>query len=599
LNYRKAVTVLSVPSTIILLAFLFSHCKSATKPGDTWTAPPEANAVFNPLQNLLLAEQKGKELYNVYCWSCHGTTGYGDGAAGSALGQKPANFHDEKIRKQRQGALFWKISNGNGNMPPFKDALSEEQRWQLVSYIRKFSEKTEDEKIIPPTALRPDIMISYVMPVAPLAVRILQNPVSGDLYYTTFEGDVYRVKGLNTTTPGSQKILSVKDHGISRLQGAIFFKNSLFLCGNVDTNNKKVTKGRMVRIVLNDTTVQSVSSVFNTISYGANKTIYDHGWNALAISPDGKYIYVNSGARTDHGEIQDNGGLFPFARDNSLTSKIFRFPVDTKDLLLTDDEVKLKADGYIYAEGIRNAYDMAFDATGNLFAVVNSGDYDSPEDMFWVRSGHHYGFPWMMGGIENPQQYPGWKPDPETDHFINKFSHSWQVKYYYNDSAFPVIPAGVRFSPGVQNLGPDANEYRGHSGKVLDGDTTGIAVSTFTPHSSPLGIFFDTKNILGDDFKGDGFVIRYSHGSKDGMMGAFTKQGSDLLHMHFSYDEAMDNYFINTTRIVEGFKEPTDAVIIGNEVYVIEYGGRGGHIWKITLPAGKKTVNSHANKSKK
>ena len=66
-------------------------------------------------------EDKGKQLYDVYCWSCHGKTGYGDGAAGSALGQKPANFHDDKVRRQRQGSLFWKITHGRGNMPPFKD----------------------------------------------------------------------------------------------------------------------------------------------------------------------------------------------------------------------------------------------------------------------------------------------------------------------------------------------------------------------------------------------------------------------------------------------------------------------------------------------
>ncbi|MEJ0105743.1 MAG: hypothetical protein WDO19_25695, partial [Bacteroidota bacterium] len=65
MSYRKTVTVLSVSCTIILLAFLLAHCKSASKPDDTWKAPPEADAVFNPLQNLLLAEQKGKELYNV------------------------------------------------------------------------------------------------------------------------------------------------------------------------------------------------------------------------------------------------------------------------------------------------------------------------------------------------------------------------------------------------------------------------------------------------------------------------------------------------------------------------------------------------------
>jgi hypothetical protein len=343
----------------------------------------------------------------------------------------------------------------------------------------------------------------------------------------------------------------------------------------------------MVRFELKDSTAHEMSVVFNTVSYGANKTIYDHGWNAVAVSPDGKYIFVNSGARTDHGEIQDNGGLFPNARDNALTSKIFRFPINARDLLLTDDLAKLKTDSLLYAECIRNAYDMAFDAAGNLFAVVNSSDYDSPEDMFWVRQGHHYGFPWIMGGIENPQQYPGWQPSPETDPFINKFSHSWQVRYYYDDSTFPKRPAGIKFSAGVQNIGPDANEYRGHSGKIQDGDSTGVTVSTFTAHSSPLGLFFDIKKVLAPEFKGDGFVIRYSLGARDGMMSAFTRQGSDLLNLHLQYDKAMDNYIVKTTRIVDDFSEPTDAILSGNEVFVIEYGGRGGDLWKITLPAAK------------
>ena len=242
----------------------------------------------------------------------------------------------------------------------------------------------------------------------------------------------------------------------------------------------------MVRFDIDTAGAKNMTVVFTTVMYGSNKTIYDHGWNALAISPDQKYIYVNSGARTDHGEVQDNGGLYPGARDNALTSKIFRFPVEAKDLHLTDDLQKLKADGYIYAEGVRNCYDMAIDPSGNLFAVSNSSDYDNPEDMFWVRQGRHYGFPWVMGGIENPQQYKDWKPDPETDPFINPFSHSWQVKYFHNDTTFPKIPDTLRFTPGVQNLGPDANEYRGHSGHVLDGDVTRVPVSTFTPHCSPL-----------------------------------------------------------------------------------------------------------------
>jgi hypothetical protein len=449
-----------------------------------------------------------------------------------------------------------------------------------------------------PKSLRPDIIIEEFMKVEPEAVRIIQHPVTGDIYYTTFFGDVIQIKMVDGV-PTSNKILSAEDHGITRLQGAAFRKNTLFLAGNINVNNNKGNKGRMVRyeIVPNSTAKPAMTVVFNTVEYGANKTTFDHGWNALEISPDGKYIYVNTGARTDHGEVQDNGGEYPNARDNALTAKIFRFPIESKDLLLADDVAKLKAEGYIYAEGIRNAYDMAFDPKGNLFAVSNSGDYDHPEDMFWVRKGHHYGFPWVMGGIDNPQQNPDYQPNPETDPFLSKFAFAWLMKYFHNDPDYPKRPAGVTFSPSVQNLGPDANEYRDRTtGKIYDGDSTGVAVGTFNAHSSPLGLFFDNKKALSKEFQGDGFVIRYAGGPRNGVANPslLRRQGKDLLHLDMVYDKASDNFKMKTTRIVEGFTAPTDALLVGNTLYIIEYGGKqggnksGGSLWKITLPGKKK-----------
>jgi hypothetical protein len=133
----------------------------------------------------------------------------------------------------------------------------------------------------------------------------------------------------------------------------------------------------------------------------------------------------------------------------------------------------------------------------------------------------------------------------------------------------------------------------------LDGDQTGIAVSTFTAHSSPLGVIFDTEKKLATGLKGDGFVIRYSYGKNAALMKPFTDEGSDLLHIHMSYDSTADNYFMKTVRIVDGFNEPTDAVLDGNIMYVIEYGGRSGRIWKITLPADEAKTNVTAKKPKK
>lgn len=444
-----------------------------------------------------------------------------------------------------------------------------------------------------PVSLRPDITIEQYMQVEPEAVRIIQHPVTGDIYYTTFFGDVMQIREVDGK-PTSKKILTAEDHGITRLQGAAFRKNTLFLAGNINVNNNKGNKGRMVRYeIVPGEAKPAMTVVFNTVEYGANKTTFDHGWNALEISPDGKYIYVNTGARTDHGEVQDNGGEYPNARDNALTSKIFRFPIESKDLLLADDVAKLKAEGFIYAEGIRNAYDMAFDPKGNLFAVSNSGDYDHPEDMFWVRQGRHYGFPWVMGGIDNPQQYPDYQPNPDTDPFLSKFAFAWLMKYFHNDPDYPKRPTGVVFTPSVQNLGPDANEYRDRkTGVIMDGDSTGVTVGTFNAHSSPLALFFDNKKALSKEFRGDGFVIRYAGGSRNGVANPslLRRQGKDLLHLNMIYDKATDNYKVKTTRIVENFTAPTDALLVGNTLYIIEYGGKqggnkaGGSLWKITLP---------------
>ena len=522
---KGLVATLVLGSSIFFIAEIINACNSPSEqpPATGWSVPSSAERLNSPFAFDLVSEEKGHTLYKQYCRACHGENGLGDGAAGKDLPARPSNFHHRRVKSQSDGSLFWKLTNGNKSMPSFKDVLSDEQRWQVISYLRKLPSEPLPLKY--PVALRNDISISHFMRIGPQAVRILEYPKRGEMWYTSFDGNVFRIKQVNDTQRIAEKVLTVQDHGIEILQGAIFLNDSLYLCGNSYFENKKITLGRLVRFTVTDTGKFDMAVVFNTVKYPANKTIYDHGWNAIALSPDQKYLFINSGARTDHGEVQDNGGLFPGARDNALTSKVFRIPIGVSNLELPDDEAKLKQDGYLYASGIRNAYDLAFDGSGNLFGVVNSADYDYPEDMFWIRENHHYGFPWVMGGIENPQQYKDWQPDPEKDPFINKSSHSWKVRYYHTDTTFPARPANTNFSAGVQNIGPDANEYRGHSGKVQDGDQTGVTVSTFTPHCCPLGLCFDTKRILSKDFKGSGFVIRFSGGGSSGMMSSFYVRG--------------------------------------------------------------------------
>ena len=109
-----------------------------TTPQEKWTAPASADKVENPLKGDEAATTKGKKIYKQMCAICHGMKGKGDGMAGSALNPKPANFTKTEIQDETDGAIFWKMTEGRGNMVSYKETLSETQRWQLVNFIRTF-----------------------------------------------------------------------------------------------------------------------------------------------------------------------------------------------------------------------------------------------------------------------------------------------------------------------------------------------------------------------------------------------------------------------------------------------------------------------------
>lgn len=104
---------------------------------EPWKAPGAADSIKSAVVFNAKTAEKGEELYNLYCLSCHGETGMGDGPASASLVIKPANFHLERVIKQTNGALYWKLTNGRGSMPAMKEVLKDEERWQLVSFIRK------------------------------------------------------------------------------------------------------------------------------------------------------------------------------------------------------------------------------------------------------------------------------------------------------------------------------------------------------------------------------------------------------------------------------------------------------------------------------
>ena len=116
---------------------------SFTPAGSKWTAPATADAVKNPQKDNAAAAAEGKKTYQTLCAICHGAGGKGDGVAAAGLSKSPADHTSAAIQAQTDGALYWKLTEGNNPMPSYKTTLNETQRWQLINYIRTLAKPTK------------------------------------------------------------------------------------------------------------------------------------------------------------------------------------------------------------------------------------------------------------------------------------------------------------------------------------------------------------------------------------------------------------------------------------------------------------------------
>lgn len=124
---------------VIALLMIFSILSAtytypqASKP---WVAPPIASQLRNPLSGNSDILKEAKKLYATNCTPCHGNTGRGDGIAAISLNPKPADHTSAAVQQETDGSLYWKITEGRTNMPTYKQILTDNQRWELVNYIR-------------------------------------------------------------------------------------------------------------------------------------------------------------------------------------------------------------------------------------------------------------------------------------------------------------------------------------------------------------------------------------------------------------------------------------------------------------------------------
>ena len=121
---------------VLLLAAAGSALYAFLHPGP-WIVPEGAKQVQNPLKPSQADLPGARKLYLLKCAECHGESGKGDGSQSRMYDPRPTDFTDAAhMSSLTDGELFYKISEGHRPMPAFKKRFTEEQRWQLVLFLR-------------------------------------------------------------------------------------------------------------------------------------------------------------------------------------------------------------------------------------------------------------------------------------------------------------------------------------------------------------------------------------------------------------------------------------------------------------------------------
>jgi mono/diheme cytochrome c family protein len=107
-------------------------------PMDRQTA---AATLHNPLKPSAAALAAGKTLFDSNCAVCHGGTGRGDGTVGFLLRVPPADLSRGLPTQRSDGYIYATIRDGSYVMPSYADAMSPQERWEVVLYLRSLQGK--------------------------------------------------------------------------------------------------------------------------------------------------------------------------------------------------------------------------------------------------------------------------------------------------------------------------------------------------------------------------------------------------------------------------------------------------------------------------
>lgn len=130
-----------------------------------WVVPADKKGKLSSFPFNEETRKAGEKLYSINCLSCHGTPGK---ANYLPLVPPPGDPATEKIQKNSDGEIFYKLSVGRGQMPSFRSVLTSNDIWNVISFLRSFNAAYK-QQVMP-------VITSTAYPGAVIGLLVSFNP---------------------------------------------------------------------------------------------------------------------------------------------------------------------------------------------------------------------------------------------------------------------------------------------------------------------------------------------------------------------------------------------------------------------------------------
>jgi glucose/arabinose dehydrogenase len=515
-------------------------------------SPASAQTTRSPFAGQTQAIDAGKTVFARNCVTCHGPAGAGTANVPS-LASGP-------VQTAPEGAIFWYITNGDiGNgMPPWK-LLSEDQRWQVIAFIKSLNSGSASEADQPASAVTPT-KSTAPPPKAPFTDYRFEKP--GTVRHVTLQ-DLPEPYATESASNGPKIVARPADRWPIAPPG---FKVELFATGlhnprlmrvapNGDVFLAETSAGNIK--VFRGITADHKPEQVQTFATGLN---IPFGIASYPPGPNPQWVYVadmdamlrfpyHNGDLTATGRFEK---LADLPSGGHHRSRDVQFSPDGRKMYVSvgsqenvndgpeeqhrADILEYNPDGSglrVFASGIRNAVGIAFHPkTGELWCSVNErdglGNDLVPDYITHVQEGGFYGWPWWyMGGHQDPR-FAGKKPELKDkvitpDVILQPHNASLEMTFYtgkqfpaeYQDDIFAAEHGSWNRSPrtGYEVIRVPLHQT-GHANGAYEDFLTGFAIDDENVWGRPVGVTVapDGSLLVSDD--GSGSIWRVSHTQK-------------------------------------------------------------------------------------